>query len=106
MKQLILLLTLASLSGCGTFTTLTNSDQEIAAHLKRQKSNCESMPRVYSGVAYNVCKMNSTGKHAYFDLQLGFYLFDSVFSAATDTVALPFTAYAQNEKGSLDLEKP
>lgn len=106
MKQLFILIALALVTGCGTFTTLTNSDQEISANLKRQKSNCESMPRVYSGVAYNMCKMNSTGKHAYFDLQLGFYLFDSVFSAATDTVALPFTAYAQTKEGNLVLENP
>ena len=106
MKQLFILFALALVSGCGTFTTLTNSDEEIAANLKRQNSQCESMPRVYSGVAYNMCKMNSTGKHAYLDLQLGFYLFDSVFSAATDTVALPFTAYAQTQEGNLVLENP
>ncbi|WP_295797847.1 YceK/YidQ family lipoprotein [uncultured Microbulbifer sp.] len=101
MKQLLVLLTLSLLSGCGTFTTLTHSDAEVAENLKQQNTHCESLPRVYSGVAYNMCKMNSTGNHIYFDLQLGFYLFDSVFSAATDTVALPFTAYAQSKEGNL-----
>nr|WP_277608638.1 YceK/YidQ family lipoprotein [Microbulbifer elongatus] len=61
------------------------------------------MPRVYSGVAYNMCKLNSNGTSIYFAPLLGVYLVDSVFSAATDTVVLPYTIYAQNEQGSVNL---
>ncbi|WP_299592072.1 YceK/YidQ family lipoprotein [uncultured Microbulbifer sp.] len=103
MKYFLVLLTLAVLSGCGTVTTLTNSDSEIASTLKRQNSGCVSVPRVYSGVAYNMCKLNSNGSSIYFSPMVGIYLVDSVFSAATDTIALPYTVYAQNEKGSLNL---
>ena len=101
MKFLLALLAVISLTGCGTFNTLTKSDHEIAANLKRQKSNCESIPRVYSGVSYNVCKMNSSKNSIYYDWMLGFYLIDSVASAATDTIALPFTAYSQSKNGYL-----
>ena len=94
---------LLSLSGCGTFTTLTHSDQEIVANLSKSNSSCVSVPRVYSGVAYNMCKLNSNSNSIYFSPMLGIYLVDSVFSAATDTLALPYTVYAQSEKGSLDL---
>ncbi len=101
MRLIWTLLAGLSLTACGTFNTLTKSDHEIAANLKRQKSNCASIPRVYSGVSYNVCKMNSNKNSIYFDWQLGFYLFDSVASAATDTIALPYTVYSQNKNGQL-----
>ncbi|QIL88892.1 YceK/YidQ family lipoprotein [Microbulbifer harenosus] len=91
------------LSGCGTVTTLTSTDQEIATNLNKQKSSCISMPRVYSGVAYNMCKLNSNGSSIYFTPLVGVYLIDSVFSAATDTVALPYTIYTQSQQGNLDI---
>lgn len=103
MKRLVVLIAMSLLSGCGTFTTLTHSDSEIASNLNRQNSGCVSVPRVYSGVAYNMCKLNSNGSSVYFLPMLGVYLVDSVFSAATDTVALPYTVYAQSQKGSVDL---
>lgn len=105
MKIIWTLFFTVSLTACGTFNTLTKSDHEIAANLKRQKSNCASLPRVYSGVSYNLCKMNSSKNSIYFDWLLGFYLIDSVASAATDTVALPYTAYAQSKDGSLLIDR-
>ncbi|MCQ3829592.1 YceK/YidQ family lipoprotein [Microbulbifer elongatus] len=103
MKRFALILSFALLSGCGTVTTLTSSDSEIARDLRQKNSGCVSMPRVYSGVAYNMCKLNSNGTSIYFAPLLGVYLVDSVFSAATDTVVLPYTIYAQNEQGSVNL---
>ncbi|WP_078085952.1 YceK/YidQ family lipoprotein [Microbulbifer mangrovi] len=103
MKYILVALSLIALSGCGTVTTLSSSDAEIARNLKKQNSGCVSVPRVYSGVAYNMCKLNSNGSSIYFLPMVGIYLVDSVFSAATDTVALPYTVYAQSQKGSVDL---
>lgn len=103
MKLLWALLAILPLSACGTMTTLSHSDREIADNLKRDKTNCQAMPRVYSGVSYNVCKLNSDSESINFDLLLGFYLFDSVASAATDTIALPFTLYSQNKNGNLEI---
>lgn len=105
MKLFWMLLAALSLSACGTFTTLSQDDREVAANLKRQKTNCESMPRVYSGVSYNVCKMNSNKQSIYFDWLLGFYFVDSVASAATDTLALPYTVYSQNRHGNLEINQ-
>ncbi|MFD1216305.1 YceK/YidQ family lipoprotein [Microbulbifer celer] len=99
------LLATLPLTACGTFTTLTNSDQEVAANLKRQKTHCQSLPRVYSGVSYNACKLNSTQDSMVFGWVLGFYVFDSVASAATDTIALPFTLYRQNRHGNLQIDQ-
>ncbi|WP_323844702.1 YceK/YidQ family lipoprotein [Microbulbifer magnicolonia] len=105
MKLIWILLATISLTACGTFNTLAKSDHEIAANLKRQKSNCESIPRVYSGVSYNMCQMNSNKHSIYYDWMLGFYLLDSVASAATDTIALPYTAYSQSRKGHLVIDE-
>ncbi|MCK7597148.1 YceK/YidQ family lipoprotein [Microbulbifer sp. CAU 1566] len=103
MKYLALLTSLVLLSGCGTVTTLTNSDSEIARNLKRQNTGCVSVPRVYSGVAYNMCKLNSNGSSIYFLPMVGAYLVDSLLSATTDTVMLPYTVYVQSQDGSINL---
>ncbi|WP_237065512.1 YceK/YidQ family lipoprotein [Microbulbifer guangxiensis] len=105
MKAILIAPTALVLSACGSFTTLTKSDREIAANLKRQESNCETLPRIYSGVSYNLCKMNSNKNSIYFNWQLGFYFVDSVASAATDTIALPLTAYRQVKNGNLQIEE-
>lgn len=105
MKQFSIFVMPVLLTACGTTTTLTSSDREIAANLKRQESNCESLPRIYSGVAYNLCKMNSNNNSIYFNWQLGFYFIDSVASAATDTIVLPVTAYSQAKNGSLQIDE-
>ncbi|MFD1582781.1 YceK/YidQ family lipoprotein [Microbulbifer halophilus] len=83
---------------------LSNSDSEVSSKLKRQNTSCESIPRVYSGVSYNACKMHSNSNSIYLAWVLGFYVFDSVLSTATDTVALPYTIYAQNKRGNLVIE--
>ncbi|QFT54301.1 YceK/YidQ family lipoprotein [Microbulbifer sp. THAF38] len=101
----ILTLSICSLllTGCGTFTTLSSTDREISANLKRQKSNCESIPRVYSGLSYNMCKMHSDSESINVDLLLGVYLLDSVLSTATDTAVLPFTIYNQHKNGNISV---
>ncbi|WP_353505491.1 YceK/YidQ family lipoprotein [Microbulbifer variabilis] len=91
------------LTGCGTFTTLSSTDREISANLKRQKSNCESIPRVYSGLSYNICKMHSDSESINVDLLLGVYLVDSLFSTATDTIVLPFTMIEQRKNGNISV---
>lgn len=105
MKSICLLLASLSLTACGTVTTLSNQDHEISSKLKKQKTHCESMPRVYSGVSYNVCQMNSNANSIHYSWLLGFYLADSIASAATDTIALPYTIYAQSKSGNLNIDE-
>ncbi|UHQ55243.1 YceK/YidQ family lipoprotein [Microbulbifer sp. YPW16] len=94
------------LAGCGTATTLGQPDREVAAELRRQNTYCESLPRVYSGVSYNVCKLNSKRSSTVILPIAGFYVFDTVLSSVTDTVVLPFTIYSQNKDGNLRLDVP
>ncbi|SFC96777.1 Protein of unknown function [Microbulbifer thermotolerans] len=101
MRLIWILLICTALTACGTVSTLTKSDHQISANLKRKNSSCESIPRVYSGVSYNLCKMHSNSNSIYYAWELGFYLFDSVASAATDTIVLPYTIYDQSKNGNL-----
>lgn len=105
MKRLSLLISLFALSGCGTVTTLSNPDSTVSTKLKKQNTQCESIPRVYSGVSYNICKMHSNSNSIYLAWVLGFYVVDSALSTAADTVVLPYTIYAQNKQGNLVVER-
>ena len=89
------------LSGCGTLTSLSNSDDEIAHKLKTQKTYCESTSRAYGGVSYNFCTLHSKPNRTYIDWFLGFYLIDTAVSAVTDTVALPYTIFQQTNYGNI-----
>lgn len=101
MKKFILLLLALSISGCGTLTSLSNSDEDISYKLRKQKSYCDTTSRAYGGVSYNLCKLNSNPNKTYIDWFLGFYIIDTVVSAVTDTIALPYTAFQQVNKGSI-----
>lgn len=103
MKVPLILVSMIGLSACGTVTTLSGSDQKISSNLSRAESYCESVPRVYSGVAYDVCKLNSRPSGTAVDLVVGFYLLDGLLSAATDTLVLPYTIIQQSQKGNIQI---
>ena len=85
---------------------MSNDDREVSAHLSRQHTYCETLPRVYSGLAYDFCSLHSNpGGGTYFDGFILFYIFDGVVSGAVDTVLLPYTGYQQYHRGSIDLDK-
>ncbi|WP_159931131.1 YceK/YidQ family lipoprotein [Oceanicoccus sp. KOV_DT_Chl] len=91
------------LSGCGSLTVLTNSDQDVAENLKKQKTYCTSLLRVSGGVSYNLCKLHSYPERNYIDWYLAFYFFDTALSAVTDTVVLPYSIYLQVEEGNMPI---
>ncbi len=90
---------------CATIKTINPPTDHINISYNGKKSYCEEIPRVYSGVWYNFCLMygepstriylgNSTNK-------IPWFVIDTVFSAISDTVVLPYTIIKQAEKGSL-----
>lgn len=103
MRMPPILFALLCLHGCGTVTTLSNSDEQISSRLSRHITYCDSVSRVYSGVAYNLCILNSEPSSTDIDVLVGFYLIDGVFSAVTDTLVLPYTIFSQSEKGSIEV---
>lgn len=104
MKQLFVALLVSGLLGCGTIITLSSSDEYIAKELEKHNTYCESVPRMYSGVSYDICKLNSKPKNTEVDLFVGFYLFDGLLSTVADTLVLPYTVYQQSDKGSIKIE--
>ncbi|BBM03367.1 YceK/YidQ family lipoprotein [Microbulbifer sp. GL-2] len=92
------------LAGCGTANTVGGDNYTVGSALTKEGSYCETLPRIYSGVAYNICKMNSKPKN-FGTIILACTVVDSVFSAALDTAALPYTIYTQNMHGNFDLRE-
>ena len=105
MKKILPLIVTVLLSGCGTTTTLSNTDDDIKNKLARSNSSCENITRVYSGVAYDFCRLQSTPDSSFYNPFLVAYLVDIPFSAITDTVALPYTIYSQSNNGSINVAK-
>ncbi len=54
-KRALLCVLPCLLIGCGTAKTLIGSDASVVRDLKKQRTYCESVPRVYSGVAFDLC---------------------------------------------------
>lgn len=94
----------ATMAGCGTVSTLSSDDSTIKASMNSYKTNCYVMPRVYSGVSHNVCKINSSTID--FDKQVKelLYFADLAPSALLDTLVLPYSIYKQTQEGSLALK--
>ncbi len=103
MRLVFILLLIMCIQACGTITTLSESDQRISSKLKKKDTYCESVPRVYSGVSYDFCSLNSKPNNTEVDVLVAFYLLDGVLSAASDTLVLPYTVYQQSEKGSIQI---
>ena len=102
MKTYLLVLSVA-LSACGTTSTLTKSDRDIQAKLSRHDSSCKSITRVYSGVAYDICRLNTLPNSSFYNPFLVVYLLDAPVSALFDTVALPYTLVRQSQDGNIDV---
>lgn len=94
-----------TLVGCGTVTTVLRDDAVVSADLKKQKTYCQSIPRVYSGVSYDFCVLNgqpnSKGVVAISDVP--WVYFDFLASGVFDTLVLPYTIYRQSVDGSIDI---
>jgi len=95
------------LVGCGTFNTVTKTNEAINRDMVAKGTYCETVPRVYSGVSYDFCRLNAKTKDViYANVALSFILTDILFSAVTDTVVLPFSIAQQVNHGSVEIKKP
>lgn len=93
----------AALTGCGTVQTLAPDQGKVSISYNDKKSYCQSIPRIYSGVAHNFCLMygepSKTSYTAAADLPV--WAIDTMLCAVTDTLALPYTVTRQLKDGSL-----
>lgn len=100
----ITLAVLIGLTGCGSVTTVGSSDHSVTANLERKNTYCKSIPRMYSGVAFNFCSLHAPSKGANLNWFAGYYLVDGIASTVVDTVLLPYTGYLQVKEGSVILD--
>ncbi len=104
MKPIITLCLVLLTTGCGTVTTLSHSDEALSRKLVKRDTYCDSLPRVYSGVSYDLCVLNSKPTGTEWDVLVGFYVIDGAFSFLSDTVVLPYTIYRQATDGSVPID--
>ena len=106
MKLLVLGSIALTMAGCGTVTTAFREDAATVRSLKANKTYCQSVPRLYSGVTYNLCLLNgppnSRGDVAVNNVP--WTLIDIPLSGITDTLLLPYTVYRQSADGSIELQ--
>jgi len=93
----------ATLTACGTVQTLAPEQGKVKISYNDKKSYCQSIPRIYSGVAHNFCLMygepSKTSYTAAADLPV--WAIDTMLCAVTDTLALPYTVTRQIKDGPL-----
>ena len=99
----IAILSLIALTACGTLQTGTQSDSLISRDLKRFQTHCHAIPRIYSGVSYDLCMLNGSIENELQQFILGYYLVDTVPSALADTLLLPYTGFRQWQQGNIKL---
>lgn len=103
MKTWILICIAAALTGCGTVKTL-NDEAGAADDLARWKTSCNTIPRVYSGLSYQFCNLNSpsrSGPH----WSAPTIAVDMVISGIADTIVTPYTAYQQYQRGDIQVRR-
>jgi uncharacterized protein YceK len=88
-----------ALMGCGTVATVLQDEADAAQGLRRQKTYCQSIPRVYSGLAYDFCALNAPPDPSGFLMPV--VLLDMALSGVLDTVVLPYTVYRQGTDGNI-----
>lgn len=110
------------LSGCGSWNTLRSDDVAKASDLSLKGTYCESIPRVYGGVVWDMCQLYgeppskgasegytpppspSGGGPVYYTAAILPFL-DLPLSGLTDTLALPYTLFKQKRDGSIELSR-
>lgn len=92
-----------ALSGCGTVRTVSNESKAVD-DLAKWQTDCYTIPRMYSGVAYQFCNLNGpprSGPH-WTTLPI---LLDMAASGVADTAILPYTGYQQYRRGSVPIRR-
>ena len=103
-RWILLILSAASASGCGTINTTFRDDAVASNKLARWHSRCDSVPRIYSGTVFDYCTLDaeqrrSTGFDGYPAPAL--IVLDMGLSAVADTVLLPYSIYLQDKHGDI-----
>ncbi|PIE36926.1 MAG: YceK/YidQ family lipoprotein [Gammaproteobacteria bacterium] len=112
-KVVAVLIVLATtcLPACGTYTTVLRDEFVTVQNLKSVETYCTAIPRVYSGVAYDACKLHAKPVHVHDEglseidgiRSVPFAFLDIFLSLVLDTAALPYTLYQQQRQGNIEI---
>lgn len=89
------------LSGCGTAASVMQMDADVARDMRKQKTYCQSIPRIYSGLAFDFCVLHAPPDPS--GVLVPFVLLDLPLSGVLDTVVLPYTIYQQVVDGNIGI---
>lgn len=104
MYRLALIAMATLTSGCASVASWTASDASLAQFLQNRRSHCETLPRVYSGVVFDYCWLDSEPQRIYGSAPMVLLLADGLLSGIADTLALPVTLVQQHRYGDIPLE--
>lgn len=90
-----------TLGGCGTLNTVLRDDLAATRELRRQRTYCQSVSRIYSGLAFDFCLLHAPPD--YTGMLVPLILLDITASGIADTVVLPYTSYRQYREGSIEI---
>ena len=107
MKKVFLLMCSIAMVACGTIQTVPKSNFKIGYSLYRVQSKCKSVPRIFSGVSYDFCRLHAEPKGSIYNYPLlGFYVTDIlIFSPFLDVVVLPITMPQQIMFGNAEVSR-
>lgn len=105
MKKISLIFLMIVCSACATVKTVDPQRNRITVEYRGAKTYCETIPRIYSGVTYNLCMFygepNRQVTPAMSAILIPYRITDTVLSAVADTIVLPYTLFLQHEKGAM-----
>lgn len=105
MKEFIGILLALSTFSCSTIKTIDPPNNHVNISYNGKKSYCEKIPRIYSGISYNLCLLyGEPSKRVNVGSSLNgipFVFIDSAFSVVSDTIVLPYTIVMQANKGAI-----
>lgn len=111
--EVLLVAVVLVLSGCGTINTVFLPDTVASKSLKDSRSHCDSVPRIYSGVMYGFCYLNSEPKPeksvedpTFGQRQSNIFpvmAIEALASGLADTLVLPYTVYRQSKDGNIEI---
>lgn len=114
LNRLLILACLTMTTGCGSFMTLLpGSENRLQRIGFSERTYCKSIPRVYSGVSYDVCTVfigppAPIGTERDAERAKRFfpgYMMDIALSLVVDTLVLPYTIYRQYKDGNIAIRK-
>jgi uncharacterized protein YceK len=102
--RILLFMIVILLHGCGTLQTLRPAENHVEISVSGMKSSCETIPRVYSGTCFGVCKFFGDAKYKTGSIGIGglpLFIFDIPLSFIMDTLVLPYTLIRQYQDGNI-----